>query len=236
MKRRNRSIEPDNMSSWRRPFGRRPETTTAQEVDEGEVTDGSLHYVVEKGGNDSQPSYQEATGAPVEVNSPLGYNVGAVTIIFLNISKMVGTGVYSTRKSSASLQRTPSTHTAHVSDQCTAASIYRGTGSVGLSMIYWVLGFFTSVSSLSVYLEYASYFPNRSGSEVVYLEQAYPRPRWFFPTAFAVQSVIFSFSSSNAIGKHPWTASSMNREAGRSDFPNDSACSISIPNQRTRPD
>ena len=68
-------------------------------------------------------------------------------------------------------------------------------------MIYWALGFFTSIASLSVYLEYASYFPNRSGSEVVYLEQAYPRPRWFFPTAFAVQTVILSFSSSNAIGE-----------------------------------
>jgi hypothetical protein len=166
-------------------------------VNDGEVSDGSLHYVVEKGGNDSPASYQEATGAPVEVNSPLGYTVGPVTIIFLNISKMIGTGVYSTRK-----------HIGEDRARCvtadlpsTASSIYRGTGSVGLSMIYWALGFATSIASLSVYLEFASYFPNRSGSEVVYLEQAYPRPRWFFPTAFAVQTVILSFSSSNAIGK-----------------------------------
>lgn len=74
-----------------------------------------------------------------------------------------------------------------------------GTGAVGLAMIYWVLGFLIAISSLSVYLEYASYFSNRSGSEVVYLEQAYPRPRYLFPTAFAVQSVILSFSSGNAI-------------------------------------
>lgn len=32
-----------------------------------------------------------------------------------------------------------------------------------------------------------------------YLEQAHPRPKWFFPTTFAVQSVLLSFSSSNAI-------------------------------------
>jgi len=86
------------MASWRRPFGGRTEAAGTVPLDEGEVSDGSLHYVVEKGGNDSQPSYQEATGAPVEVDSPLGYNVGAITIIFLNISKMIGTGVYSTRK------------------------------------------------------------------------------------------------------------------------------------------
>lgn len=80
-----------------------------------------------------------------------------------------------------------------------AASILSGTGSVGLSMIFWTIGFFTSISSLSVYLEYAAYFPSRSGSEVAYLEQAYPRPKWFFPTTFAIQSVILSFSSGNAV-------------------------------------
>lgn len=56
-----------------------------------------------------------------------------------------------------------------------------------------------SASALSVYLEYASYFPHRSGSEAVYLEQAFPRPRYLFPVAFALQSVLLSFSSSNAI-------------------------------------
>lgn len=87
------------MSFWRRPFSRRQgDDAAAQNTDEGEVSDGSLHYVVEKGGNDSLPSYQEAGGAPVETNSPLGYAVGPVTIVFLNISKMIGTGVYSTRK------------------------------------------------------------------------------------------------------------------------------------------
>lgn len=81
-----------------------------------------------------------------------------------------------------------------------AATILKGTGSVGLALIFWAIGLVTSATSLSVYLEYASYFPNRSGSEVVYLEQAFPRPRYFFPVAFAVQTVILSFSSGNAIG------------------------------------
>ncbi|EON98435.1 putative high affinity methionine permease protein [Phaeoacremonium minimum UCRPA7] len=44
----------------------------------------------------SDAASEEATGAPVEIDSPLGYQVGAVTIIFLNISKMIGTGIYST--------------------------------------------------------------------------------------------------------------------------------------------
>ncbi|OAA63770.1 high-affinity methionine permease [Niveomyces insectorum RCEF 264] len=56
----------------------------------------SIEYVEEKGGNDALPTYQEATGAPVEVSSPLGYGVGAFTIVFMNINMMIGTGIYST--------------------------------------------------------------------------------------------------------------------------------------------
>ncbi|EME46989.1 hypothetical protein DOTSEDRAFT_94957, partial [Dothistroma septosporum NZE10] len=141
-----------------------------------EVSDGDLQYVGDHGGNTTEIAYQEASGAPVETSSPLGYAVGPVTIVFLNLSKMVGTGIFST-----------------------PSSILAGTGSIGLSLIFWFLGLLTSLSSLSVYLEYAAYFPSRSGSEVAYLEQAFPRPRWFFPTTFAIQSVILSFSSGNAI-------------------------------------
>ncbi|KAK0746925.1 amino acid permease-domain-containing protein [Schizothecium vesticola] len=168
-------------SRWRRPFSDRYDgdgsgMAAVASPDDAEISDGSLKYTRETALNNSSPSYQEASGAPVEADSPLGYSVGPVTIIFLNVSKMIGTGVYST-----------------------PSGILRGTGSVGLSMVFWALGFLTSIASLSVYLEYASYFPNRSGSEVVYLEQAYPRPRWLFPTAFAFQAVALSFNSGNAI-------------------------------------
>lgn len=81
----------------------------------------------------------------------------------------------------------------------TAATILEGVGSVRLSMVYWFIGYLIGQSTLALYLELASYIPNRSGSEVVYLEQAYPKPRHFFPTTFAMKHVILSFGSSNAI-------------------------------------
>jgi amino acid transporter len=56
-----------------------------------------------------------------------------------------------------------------------------------------------SPAALAVYLEYASLFPNRSGGQVPYLEQAYPRPAFLFPTMYAFFTVAFSFSSSNAV-------------------------------------
>jgi amino acid transporter len=139
------------------------------------IHDGKLAYIHQTAGNGAS-GYQEAVGAPVESQSPLGYHVNWITIIFLNVNHMVGTGIFST-----------------------PATILRLTGSVGMALIYWVIGFILAVAGLGVHLEFTSYFPNRSGSEVVWLEQSFPRPKHFFPVAFAVQSVLLSFSSSNAI-------------------------------------
>lgn len=47
--------------------------------------------------DDGRPVYQDGNGAPVEQVSPLGYHVGWAGILFLNVSQMVGTGVFSTR-------------------------------------------------------------------------------------------------------------------------------------------
>lgn len=83
-------------------FSTRKAATDAVIIDDelspSRSNDDSLYYTVEEGENSSKPTYQEVSGAPVETHSPLGYSVGWVTIIFLNISKMIGTGVFSTRK------------------------------------------------------------------------------------------------------------------------------------------
>ncbi|CAH0024021.1 unnamed protein product [Clonostachys rhizophaga] len=165
---------------WPRPTaGSTPNNQTEQYTSDSEpsvIHDGDLAFVRVKGGNGSGATYQEAVGAPVESRSPLGYHVGWATILFLNVNQMIGTGIFST-----------------------PGNILKACGSIGLALMYWFIGFLMAAAGFTTYLELASYFPNRSGSEVVYLEQAYPRPKHFFPIAFAVQSVILSFSSSNAI-------------------------------------
>ncbi|KAJ0416890.1 amino acid permease-domain-containing protein [Aspergillus carlsbadensis] len=169
------------MSSRHRLVGRTDSVTSGHRVN-----NATVQYISEKGGNDAPPTYQDASGAPVEKASPLGYSVGPVTITLLNITMMIGAGIY-----------------------VTPQSILAGTGSVGVSLVYWTLGYLVNqarfptstqlcLASGAVYLEFTAYFPSRSGSEVAYLEQAYPRPAWFFPTTFAVQSVILSFGSANA--------------------------------------
>ena len=56
-------------------------------------------------------------GAPIEVDSPMGKEIGWWSIVFLNLSMMVGTGIFST-----------------------PGTILKQTGSVGLALIYWCIG------------------------------------------------------------------------------------------------
>jgi amino acid transporter len=92
------------------------------------------------------------SGAPVEERSPLGYHVGLTSAIALNLTSMIGMGIYTTPSSVLS--------------------------SVELSSI---IG------------------PLRSGAEVAYLEQAYPRPPLLFPMTYGIVSVVLSGSGINAI-------------------------------------
>ncbi|KAJ7664165.1 amino acid/polyamine transporter I [Mycena rosella] len=115
-------------------------------------------------------------GAPTELGSALGKHVGWVSIVFLNINQMIGTGVFSTPE-----------------------SLLKGLGSPGLMLMFWLIGIVIAYAGLSLYLEFASMFPKRAGGEVVFLEQAYRRPKYFFPAAFAAMNVIVGFSGSNAI-------------------------------------
>lgn len=89
------------MSFWRKPFSSRSGADKSdQDTLDGAsiISDGSLTYVANKGGNNALPTFQESSGAPVEGESPLGYTVNAFTIVFLNINMMIGTGIFSTRK------------------------------------------------------------------------------------------------------------------------------------------
>lgn len=130
------------MPPWLRRF-----RNSQPEAEEGirsprqsEISDGSLKYTGNQGGNSAAPTYQEASGAPVEAQSPMGYSVSALTIMFLNINMMIGTGIFSTRESTIYLSENTirlSSGPRLIASQ--ASSILSGTGSIGLSLIYWTL-------------------------------------------------------------------------------------------------
>ncbi|KAG2369071.1 amino acid permease-domain-containing protein [Suillus spraguei] len=68
--------------------------------------------------------------------------------------------------------------------------ILNSVGSIGLLFTFWLLSPLFALGGILIYSEYA---------KVVYLEQAYPRPRFLVPVMFAVTSVLLSFSATNSI-------------------------------------
>lgn len=76
-------------------------TTAAQSAsgsDSYAIREGSSEYTAAEGLNSSTVTYQDASGAPVETASPLGYSVDVLVGFCLNINQMVGTGIFSTRE------------------------------------------------------------------------------------------------------------------------------------------
>ncbi|KAJ2916587.1 hypothetical protein MD484_g3834, partial [Candolleomyces efflorescens] len=114
--------------------------------------------------------------APIEKINPLGKEVTLLTAFMLNIGQITGSGIYAV-----------------------PGVILNSVGSIGLLLAYWVITPLFAFAGLLLYSELASMFPHRSGAEVVYLEQAYPRPRFLVSTSFAVITIMTSFSASNAI-------------------------------------
>lgn len=80
----------------------------------------------------------------------------------------------------------------------TPGSIVKSSGSVGLSLLLWVVGTILAACGMAVSMEYGCMLP-RSGGEKVYLEYTYPRPRFLASTLVAVQAVLLGFTASNCI-------------------------------------
>lgn len=115
-------------------------------------------------------------GAPVEKHNPLGYSLDYASAFYMVLQGVIGTGIF-----------------------LTPASVLKSIGSVGASYVLWVAGFIIAFFEVLVYIEFVSYFQRRSGGDVVYLEQAFPRPKHLVPTTFAAVNVILSFSTSSAV-------------------------------------
>ncbi|QPG73303.1 hypothetical protein FOA43_000613 [Brettanomyces nanus] len=120
-------------------------------------------------------SEQLDEGAPVEKKSPLGYNVSHLTACYLIIQGVIGTGIFAT-----------------------PATILKSIGSVGASYLLWCVGFIVNLFIVFMYVEYVTYFRRRSGAQVVYLEQAYPNPKFMVPVMYAAVSVTLSYITSSA--------------------------------------
>ncbi|KAF4613529.1 hypothetical protein D9613_007808 [Agrocybe pediades] len=132
--------------------------------------------LVEEAVQQDPTSADYTLGTPLEDGHVLGKEVSLLSATMLNIGQITGSGIYAV-----------------------PGTILNSLGSVGLLLLIWLIAPIFAFGGLSIYSEMASLYPDRSGGEVVYLEKAYPRPRFFVSTAFAVTVVLTSFSASNAI-------------------------------------
>jgi amino acid transporter len=98
----------------------------------------------------------------------------------LIINKMVGTGIFSTPSLILSL-----------------------SGSIGLSLVLWLVGALVTFCGLSVYLEFGLAMPV-NGGEKNYLQRVYRSPAGLVESVYAFQIVLLGFSSANsyAFGKY----------------------------------
>ncbi|CCH42586.1 Y+L amino acid transporter [Wickerhamomyces ciferrii] len=144
-----------------------------------EVHDIKNNYLetVESGDETSESEIQvNENGAPVEKVNPLGYNIGYASLIYLVVSGVIGTGIFST-----------------------PGTILKQIGSIGGAYILWVVGAIIATLRILIYIEFSVTMPNRSGGDTAYLEQAYPRPLFLIPSVYAAVNVILSFLNSSAI-------------------------------------
>ncbi|KAH8424460.1 putative methionine permease [Aspergillus melleus] len=107
--------------------------------------------------------------------APEGKTLTWSSAYILVVSRVIGSGVFAT-----------------------PGSIVKSVGSVGLTLLVWLVGTILAACGLAVSMEYGCMLP-RSGGEKVYLEYTYPRPRFLASTLIAVQAVVLGFTASNCI-------------------------------------
>ncbi|KAI2617887.1 amino acid transporter [Hypoxylon sp. NC1633] len=116
--------------------------------------------------------------------------IGVTGAVFLILNKMIGTGVFST-----------------------PSSIFAATGSVGVSIILWVIGGLLTFCGLSVFLEFGLAIP-LSGGEKNYLERVYRHPRYLASCVLAAQMILLGFSSGNALAFGRYVLAAAGSEQG----------------------
>lgn len=101
--------------------------------------------------------------------------IGTVSAIFIVFNRMIGTGVFAT----------PST-------------ILALSGSVGMSLIMWVIGAIIAGAGMWVYVIWGTAIP-RNGGEKNYLEYLMRKPKFLATCMYAANGVLLGWASGNSI-------------------------------------
>ena len=160
-------------------------TTTTAGPHDGESLD--LHDTI------PSPIVHPELRRPVEYDTlpedvTFGRNISWTSAYLLIISRVIGSGIFAT-----------------------PGVIFKSVGSVGLSLLLWLVGSCIAACGLAMSLELGCMLP-RSGGQKVYLEFMYRRPRFLASTMVAVHAVVLGFTASNAIVFAKYTLFALNIE------------------------
>ncbi|CDO71025.1 hypothetical protein BN946_scf184844.g29 [Trametes cinnabarina] len=142
---------------------------SADESDDTSVASKEITTAVDPDLNPGELSFEE------DAAGGMGRHLGVFSCTLLIVGRIIGTGIFST-----------------------PSSILGSVGSVGASLMLWVLGFVLSFCGLFIWLEFGTMFP-RSGGEKVYLEAVYKKPKHLATVIFATNAIILGFTASGCI-------------------------------------
>jgi amino acid transporter len=130
---------------------------------------------------DGQPK-GDAEASPSDVDNGSLYavqqakrQIGVTSATFLVFNRVVGTGIFAT-----------------------PSAIFSLSGSVGLSLLIWVVGMLIAAAGMAVYLEFGTALP-RNGGEKVYLEYVYRKPKFLVTGLYTGYVVLLGWAGSNSV-------------------------------------
>ena len=116
--------------------------------------------------SDSEKRDEEADAELAYNELPQGRNLGTLSAVFLMVNRILGTGVFST-----------------------TSTILNQSGSVGMSLMYWVIGGLIAGCGFAVYAEFAMKM-HRNGGELNYLQYVFRKPNFLTASMFAAQALL----------------------------------------------
>ncbi|EYE92252.1 high affinity methionine permease [Aspergillus ruber CBS 135680] len=117
--------------------------------------------------------------------------IGVISASFLIFNRVIGTGIFAT----------PST-------------ILQLSGSVGLSLIMWVVGTLIAMAGTAVYLEWGTAIP-KNGGEKNYLEYVFKKPKFLATAMYAAYTVLLGWAASNSVVFGEYILNAADVEVGR---------------------
>lgn len=117
--------------------------------------------------------------------------IGVISAVFLVTNRIVGAGVFST-----------------------ASTILSLSGSVGTSMIMWLVGSIIAFTGLLTYMELGSAIP-KNGGEKNYLEYIYTKPKFFVTAMYASYIFFLGWAAGNSIVTGEFLLNAAGKTAGQ---------------------